>query len=44
MPTVYTSAQKAAIAQFINFTQLDRNTAARVLKSNAWDPQIAVNA
>lgn len=44
MPTVYTSAQKAAITQFINFTQLDRNTAARVLKNNAWDPQVAVNA
>ncbi|OAL46464.1 hypothetical protein IQ07DRAFT_152056 [Pyrenochaeta sp. DS3sAY3a] len=43
-PTLYTSAQKAAITQFVNFTQLDRNTAARVLKNHAWDPQIAVNA
>jgi DCN1-like protein 1/2 len=44
MPVVYSSQQKAAITQFISFTQLDRNTAARVLKSHGWDAQAAVNA
>lgn len=44
MPTVYSSQQKAAITQFINFTQLDRNTAIRALKNNGWDAQTAVNA
>ncbi|KAH9871256.1 hypothetical protein IAQ61_005435 [Plenodomus lingam] len=41
---VYSAQQKAAITQFINFTQLDRNTAIRALKSNGWDAQAAVNA
>ncbi|USP81953.1 dna polymerase alpha primase associated subunit [Curvularia clavata] len=42
--TVYSSQQKAAIQQFINFTQVDRNSAIRTLKSHGWDPQSAVNA
>ncbi|KAL1797926.1 60S ribosomal eL32 domain-containing protein [Alternaria dauci] len=41
---VYTSQQKAAIQQFISFTNLDRNTAIRALKSHGWDAQTAVNA
>ncbi|KAJ4362525.1 Scaffold-type E3 ligase [Neocucurbitaria cava] len=40
---VYSSHQKAAIAQFISFTNIDRNTAIRVLKNNGWDTQNAVN-
>ncbi|EMD87806.1 hypothetical protein COCC4DRAFT_199932 [Bipolaris maydis ATCC 48331] len=44
MPTVYSSQQKAAIQQFMNFTQLDRNSAIRALKSYGWDAQSAVNA
>ncbi|KAJ5057495.1 hypothetical protein J3E72DRAFT_377216 [Bipolaris maydis] len=41
---VYSSQQKAAIQQFMNFTQLDRNSAIRALKSYGWDAQSAVNA
>ncbi|RAR07218.1 DNA polymerase alpha 70 kDa subunit [Stemphylium lycopersici] len=41
---VYSSQQKAAIQQFINFTQVDRNTAVRALKTHGWDAQNAVNA
>ncbi|KAH6875861.1 Cullin binding-domain-containing protein [Alternaria rosae] len=44
MPTVYTAQQKAAIQQFISFTQLDKSTAVRALKSHGWDAQNAVNA
>lgn len=44
MPAVYSSQQKAALAQFMTFTQLDRNTAIRALKSHGWDAQTAVNA
>lgn len=43
MPAVYSSQQKAAITQFQAFTQADRNTAVRVLKSHNWDAQTAVN-
>jgi len=44
MPAVYSAQQKAAIQQFINFTQLDRNSAVRALKSHGWDAQSAVNS
>ena len=44
MPAVYSAQQKAAIQQFINFTQLDRNSAVRALKSHGWDAQNAVNS
>lgn len=44
MPPAYTSQQKAAISQFMNFTQMDRTAAVRVLKSHSWDTQNAVNA
>lgn len=44
MPTVYTAQQKAAIQQFISFTQLDKSTAVRALKNHGWDAQNAVNA
>ncbi|KAF1921579.1 Cullin binding-domain-containing protein [Ampelomyces quisqualis] len=43
MPPAYTSQQKAAIAQFMNFTSVDRTAAARVLKNHNWDAQAAVN-
>ncbi|KAI4656446.1 uncharacterized protein J4E79_008000 [Alternaria viburni] len=43
-PEVYTAQQKAAIQQFISFTQLDKSTAVRALKSHGWDAQNAVNA
>ncbi|KAJ4402579.1 Scaffold-type E3 ligase [Didymella pomorum] len=36
--------QKAAITQFMSFTNMDRNAAVRVLKSHGWDAQNAVNA
>ncbi|KAH8725882.1 Cullin binding-domain-containing protein [Phaeosphaeriaceae sp. PMI808] len=44
MPTVYTAQQKAAISQFVSFTNIDRNAAVRVLKSHNWDAQTAVNS
>lgn len=43
MPPAYTAQQKAAITQFISFTQMDRTAAVRVLKSHGWDAQNAVN-
>ncbi|PVH96329.1 DUF298-domain-containing protein [Periconia macrospinosa] len=44
MPAGYNAQQKAAIAQFSQFTQQDRNTAVRYLKNAGWDAQAAVNA
>ncbi|KAF2627347.1 DUF298-domain-containing protein [Macroventuria anomochaeta] len=44
MPPAYTAQQKAAISQFMSFTQMDRAAAVRVLKSHGWDAQNAVNA
>jgi hypothetical protein len=44
MPPAYTQQQKAAITQFMNFTNMDRTAAVRVLKSYGWDAQNAVNA
>ncbi|KAH6642024.1 Cullin binding-domain-containing protein [Boeremia exigua] len=44
MPPAYTTQQKAAISQFMSFTQMDRTAAVRVLKSHGWDAQNAVNA
>ncbi|XPS69892.1 Scaffold-type E3 ligase [Ascochyta lentis] len=43
MPPAYTAQQKAAISQFMSFTQMDRTAAVRVLKSHGWDAQNAVN-
>jgi DCN1-like protein 1/2 len=43
MPPGYTSAQKAAITQFISFTNADKNTATRFLKSHNWNQEQAVN-
>ncbi|KAF2189061.1 DUF298-domain-containing protein [Zopfia rhizophila CBS 207.26] len=43
MPPGYTSQQKAAISQFMSFTQADRNTAIRHLKSHNWNQEVAVN-
>ncbi|KAF2111468.1 Cullin binding-domain-containing protein [Lophiotrema nucula] len=43
MPPGYTSQQKSAISQFQNFTQADRNTAIRWLKSSGWVADQAVN-
>ncbi|KAJ4372791.1 Scaffold-type E3 ligase [Didymella sp. IMI 355093] len=40
----YTTQQKAAISQFMSFTNMDRTAAVRVLKSHGWDAQNAVNA
>jgi len=44
MPPAYTAQQKAAISQFMSFTNVDRNAAIRVLKSHNWDSQTAVNS
>ncbi|KAF1924153.1 DUF298-domain-containing protein [Didymella exigua CBS 183.55] len=44
MPPAYTMQQKAAISQFMSFTNMDRTAAVRVLKSRGWDAQNAVNA
>lgn len=44
MPPAYTTQQKNAISQFMNFTNMDRTAAVRVLKSHGWDTQNAVNA
>ncbi|KAF2087891.1 DUF298 domain protein [Saccharata proteae CBS 121410] len=43
MPPSYTTAQKAAIQNFMSFTQSDRATAARILKANNWNTEHAVN-
>lgn len=37
------STQKAALAQFISFTQADKKIAERTLKANSWNVQQAVN-
>ncbi|KAF3037181.1 Scaffold-type E3 ligase [Didymella heteroderae] len=44
MREAYTTQQKAAISQFMSFTNMDRTAAVRVLKSHGWDAQNAVNA
>ncbi|OCK78399.1 hypothetical protein K432DRAFT_383913, partial [Lepidopterella palustris CBS 459.81] len=43
MPPAYTTAQKAAITQFMQFTSQDRNTAVRHLKSQNWNQQAALD-
>ncbi|KAF1999878.1 DUF298-domain-containing protein [Amniculicola lignicola CBS 123094] len=44
MPTAYTSQQKSAIAQFISFTNTDRNMAIRHLKGQSWNVEAAANS
>ncbi|ORY19603.1 hypothetical protein BCR34DRAFT_595538 [Clohesyomyces aquaticus] len=39
----YSTQQKSAISQFMNFTSTDRNTAIRHLKSSGWNQEQAVN-
>ncbi|TKA73075.1 hypothetical protein B0A49_02158 [Cryomyces minteri] len=43
MPPAYTASQKAAIAQFVSFTQVDKASAARSLKTHNWNVDAAVN-
>jgi hypothetical protein len=43
MPPAYSTQQKNAITQFMSFTSVDRNAAIRVLKTNNWDSQTAIN-
>ncbi|PSK43099.1 hypothetical protein B9Z65_7053 [Elsinoe australis] len=44
MPPSYTSAQKAAISQYVALTQTDKTTAAKLLKQYNWDVQTAANS
>ncbi|OAK93940.1 DUF298-domain-containing protein [Phaeosphaeriaceae sp. SRC1lsM3a] len=44
MPPAYNTQQKGAISQFMSFTGVDRTAAARVLKSQNWDAQAAINS
>ncbi len=43
MPS-YTATQKTAIGQFTGITNLKDSAAAKLLKSNNWNVQQAVNA
>jgi len=43
MPASYTSTQKSAIAEFVQVTQADKSTAAKLLKGVNWNVGIAVN-
>ncbi|PNS19296.1 hypothetical protein CAC42_2473 [Sphaceloma murrayae] len=44
MPPSYSSAQKAAIQQYVALTQSDKTTAAKLLKQYNWDVQAAANS
>lgn len=44
MPPAYNTQQKGALQQFMSFTGVDRTAAARVLKSQNWDAQAAINS
>ncbi|KAK0272182.1 Scaffold-type E3 ligase [Friedmanniomyces endolithicus] len=44
MPAIYSSAQKAAIAEFTSVTQVDKSSAAKLLKQHNWNASAAVNA
>ncbi|KAK3065826.1 Scaffold-type E3 ligase [Teratosphaeriaceae sp. CCFEE 6253] len=44
MPSIYSSTQKAAIAEFISITQVDKSTAAKLLKQSNWNSSAAANA
>jgi hypothetical protein len=39
----YTTAQNKAIADFRAITNVDKTTAAKLLKASAWNPTQAVN-
>ncbi|KAF4308056.1 hypothetical protein GTA08_BOTSDO03756 [Botryosphaeria dothidea] len=43
MPPAYTTAQKAAIQQVVNFTSCERTTAARILRNHNWNAEQAIN-
>ncbi|KAL1628615.1 Scaffold-type E3 ligase [Neofusicoccum ribis] len=43
MPPAYTTAQKSAIQQVVNFTSCDRTTAARILRNHNWNAEQAIN-
>ncbi|KAF2104942.1 hypothetical protein NA57DRAFT_71141 [Rhizodiscina lignyota] len=40
----YTTSQRAAIQEFVNFTKADKSTAAKFCKANDWNSQSAINA
>ncbi|KAK1066153.1 Scaffold-type E3 ligase [Friedmanniomyces endolithicus] len=44
MPAIYSSAQKAAITEFTSVTQVDKSSAAKLLKQHNWNASAAVNA
>lgn len=44
MPPGYSTQQKASMNSFQSFTQADKNTAIRVLKTHGWNLDAAVNA
>ncbi|KAK4899565.1 Scaffold-type E3 ligase [Elasticomyces elasticus] len=44
MPSMHSSAQKAAISDFTSVTQVDKSTAAKLLKQHNWNASAAVNA
>ncbi|KAK1052051.1 Scaffold-type E3 ligase [Friedmanniomyces endolithicus] len=44
MPAIYSSTQKAAITEFTSVTQVDKSSAAKLLKQHNWNASAAVNA
>ncbi|KAK4692157.1 hypothetical protein P7C71_g4991, partial [Lecanoromycetidae sp. Uapishka_2] len=44
MPSSYTAAQKASIAQFVSFTSVKDSVAAKHLKAQGWNVEQAVDA
>ncbi|KAF2762572.1 hypothetical protein EJ05DRAFT_495451 [Pseudovirgaria hyperparasitica] len=44
MPAAYKAAEKAVIYKFVEITQADQKTAAKILKSHGWNVDSALNA
>ncbi|KAF1815756.1 DUF298-domain-containing protein [Eremomyces bilateralis CBS 781.70] len=44
MPAPMTAQQKAAVSDFVKVAGIDRTTAARLLRGNAWNVQQTINA
>lgn len=44
MPSVSSSTQKAAVAEFISVTQADKSTASKLVKQHNYNVQAAINA
>lgn len=44
MPAALTSSQKSAVSEFVSVAQVDKSTAAKILKTHGWDVGAAINA